>query len=492
MAFDFNGKRVYIAPHTPRTTMFQKSFCEYYPNAECLGFIDKTKEGDEIFKLDTIIETPFDAILILSQNHFSSIYDDYTVHIPKSKLIKIDIIDNRYHFFDERDISRQKYAAIPQKLRMKFLSLLTRFIDAFGFKRSKNVFIAKSFVGTNTKMLYLHTATRYTNTVLLTDNQHQLSQFKIHGFPVAPLLSLKAIWNIAWGKNLIMDQGNYTEPLKHLSPHQKTIQMWHGIPLKRMNRLTDITYDYLVSTSDYVNETSLSHVIVAKEYKDYGYPRNDLLLKEHSEYDLLLCDHNLYKLAKSTFGTQTKVIVYMPTHREASTELENPKTPLIPLDFNLLDHSLKILNAILIVKLHPFIMQFYQSFAPEGGYEHIHFHSSQGDVYPILKYADILITDYSSVYFDFLLLNRPIIFFDYDYEEYSGNMGGFVYDYEKNAPGGKIKTQNDLIVILQSIVQDKESFASQRTNIKDLFFAYQDMYSSERIVKNLIKSSVIL
>lgn len=466
--------------------MFQKSFCDYYSDAECLGFIDKTKEGEGIFKLDEIVDTSFDAILILSQNHFTSIYDDYIQRVPKSKLIKVDIIDHQYHFFDEQVIRYQKYTEIPQRLKMKLLSLLTRMIDTFGFKRSKNIFIAKSFVGTNTKMLYLYTVEHHHNAILLTDNQDQRDEFERQHFPVDSLFSLKSIWNIAWGKNIIMDQGNYTEPLKHLSPNQTTIQMWHGIPLKRMNRLSDITYDTMVSTSDYVNDTSLSHVIIAKEYKDYGYPRNDLLLKEHRNTDLILCDFELYKLAKRTFGTQSKVIVYMPTHREASTEIENPTTPLMPLDFNQLDQSLSALNVILIIKLHPFVMQFYQNFAPEDGYTHIHFHSPQGDIYPILKYTNILITDYSSVYFDFLLLNRPIVFFDYDYEEYSSNMGGFVYDYDENAPGEKVKNQTELTEVLASLIAGNDPYKKDRKKISDQFFTHQDSCATDRIMSAIL------
>ena len=55
----------------------------------------------------------------------------------------------------------------------------------------------------------------------------------------------------------------------------------------------------MISTSDFVNETSLGNVILAKNYADLGYPRNDLLLKEHEESDLCLCDRKLYELAKS-------------------------------------------------------------------------------------------------------------------------------------------------------------------------------------------------
>jgi CDP-glycerol glycerophosphotransferase (TagB/SpsB family) len=462
--------------------MFQKSFFDYFPNAQFLGYIDKVKEGEGIHRLDDITSTSFDAILILSQNHFDAIYQEYLQKLPASKLIKIDIQDNRYLFLKQDEIRHQRRKALPQKLRMRLLKWINIAIDLLHLPRGKLVFIAKGFVGGNTKMLFLHASNSGQDAILLTDNDEQAIILREAGHHVVSLFSLRAIWHLAFAKHVVQDQGNHTEPLLRLSDTQQTHQMWHGVPLKRMNRLTNITYDTMISTSDYVNETSLSDVVVAKQYLDLGYPRNDLLLKEHTSDDLLLCDQGLYNFAKSRFGTASKVIVYMPTHREASTEIESPETPLMPLDFQQLEETLESLDAYLIVKLHPFVMQFFENFAPEEGFKHILFHSAQGDIYPILKYTDILITDYSSVYFDFLLLDRPIIFFDYDYEEYSSNMDGFVYDYEAMAPGPKASDQASLIKCLEQAVAGGDEDTLQRHHVRDLFYTHQDARSSERIL----------
>ncbi|WP_198266404.1 CDP-glycerol glycerophosphotransferase family protein [sulfur-oxidizing endosymbiont of Gigantopelta aegis] len=271
-----------------------------------------------------------------------------------------------------------------------------------------------------------------------------------------------------------------------LNSKQKTLQMWHGVPLKRMNRLSNITYKYMVSTSTFVNETSLADVIVANQYYDLGYPRNDLLLKEHSINDRLLCDDNLYQFVKQCFNTSEKVIVYMPTHREDTSDIVVSTESIIPLDFIQMDKELKQMNAHLIVKLHPFVTQFYERFSPENGYQNILFHSAQGDIYPLLKYTDILITDYSSVYFDFLLLDRPIIFFCYDFERYSNNMGGFVYDYELMAPGEKVIDQEQLITELKQIIQGNDQYHEQRKTVCDCFYTFQDAGSSERISSELL------
>ena len=66
------------------------------------------------------------------------------------------------------------------------------------------------------------------------------------------------------------------------------------------------------------------------------------------------------------------------------------------------------------------------------------------DPYPLLKLIDVLITDYSSIYFDFMLTNKPIIFFPYDLEEYLMKSREMYFDYEEFTPGNKVFIQEDL------------------------------------------------
>jgi len=466
--------------------MFAKVLSQTFPEVSIMGFVDKAKEGKDIYPLPEVNKLKFDYILILSANHFESIYAEHQSLIPIDKILKVIIRNNVYRFLPLGAIRSEKLRAFPLKIQMFALGLLVRFISLIRIKRTRITFVAKSFVGSNVKALFLHAEKCSDDVILMTNNKRQLEQFKSNGFPATFLHSFRAIWNLASSEVVIQDQGNCTEPLMRLSSQQRTIQLWHGVPLKRMNRLGNFTYDYMVSTSDYVNETSLAEVIMAKDYHDFGYPRNDMLLKDHEAHDLLLCDQDLYELAKQHFGGETKVIVYMPTHRESATTIgENPPA-LIPLDFRSLDQSLGQLGCILIVKLHPFVRQFQQEHQPERDYNNIHFHSAEGDIYPVLKYTNLLITDYSSIYFDFLLLDRPIVFFDYDYDEYSSNMNGFVYDYNTFAPGPKVKDQKELVSELERQICGNDMFDDERKQTRDKFFSHQDNKSSMRIYENLL------
>lgn len=461
--------------------MFKNDLLKNYPDIDIIGFIDKSKNGNDIFKVDTIKSLEFDYILILSQNHFNSIYQDYSKIIRKTKLIKVLLKNDIYFFQNSRQIWLEKFKNTPNFFKEIFLKFFVYLFDTFSIPRTKILFLSKSFIGTNNKMLYVTSLEKGLNCIMLSDNNIQLKELNSHNIPCINFNSLRAYYHLASAKIVIQDQGNSNSLLKFLSPNQKTLQLWHGVPLKRMNRLTDVTYDYFTSTSKYVNETSLNTVIPSKQQFETGYPRNDLLLKKnHTQLDLLFYDKECYEIAK-----ENKTIVYMPTHRESASSVNNKSNDLIPLDFAKLNQKMTMLNTYFIIKLHPFVMQFYEDIKNSKAYSNIFFHSIQGDIYPLLKYTDILITDYSSVYFDFLLLNKPIIFFNYDYEEYSSNMNGFVYDYKKNAPGMKVKTQALLENEIEKSLADKDAFKKDRKEILSKFFTYHDEFSSHRVLKVL-------
>ena len=74
------------------------------------------------------------------------------------------------------------------------------------------------------------------------------------------------------------------------------------------------------------------------------------------------------------------------------------------------------------------------------------------DHYTFLEEADVLVTDYSSIYFDFLLTDKPVVFFDYDLEEYLSDTREMYFDYEAFTPGMKAKNQEELEEALKEAV----------------------------------------
>jgi CDP-glycerol glycerophosphotransferase (TagB/SpsB family) len=467
--------------------MFAETFANTFTDSKIFGFVDKVKTGDKIFKLEDVQSTSYDYMLILSANYFDSIYADQKKVIPASKIIKVEIINNVYHFLSRSEILIQKLKCIPTHILLCYLKFCVFLVTFFKLRRNSVAFICKNFAGNNLKALLTATVREAIPAVFLSNNDDQNQEINMSGIKANKLYSCWGFWKLATSKFVVQDQGDCLEPLKYLSKKQKKIQMWHGIPMKKLNHLVGMKYDWMISTSKFVNETSLKDVITADEYSDLGYPRNDLLLKEHDDLDLILCDLKIYNLAKNSFGSDKKIVVYMPTHRESATSIGQATTPLLPLNLEDLDTFCVKNSIIFILKLHPFVMQFQKDFDSPKGFTNVYFHSTQGDIYPILKYTDLLVTDYSSIYFDFLLLDRPIVFYDYDYEEYSSNMGGFFYNYDENAPGIKVKTQSDVQEAILQSLNEEDSFAEQRKLVSNRFHTYQDTHSSNRIIDSILR-----
>ena len=95
--------------------------------------------------------------------------------------------------------------------------------------------------------------------------------------------------------------------------------------------------------------------------------------------------------------------------------------------------------------------------------------------------TDILITDYSSVYFDFLLLDRPVIFTPFDIKEYINKDRQLYYDYDKVTPGPRCNNWNEVLIELDKILRGEDGYKKERQQINDYFNKYKDANSSKRV-----------
>lgn len=443
----YKNKQIYLSPHSPMTLALEQYLLKF--DIKILGFIDKNKEGENISKIENL-SSNFDYIFILSPNHFNAIYESYLNFFSKEKLIKVEIKAGNYSFINSVKKEEKRFFYEPIKMQIN---------------RNKFVFISRGFISANNKALYIYCIKNKIDTTILTDNKEQIEELKQYKLPYEILDTKESDYEIAIAKYIIFDQGNYTYlPKLHYS--QKTIQLWHGVGLKKMSKMNNITYDYFISTSNWTNETNFKNIFSAKEFLNFGYPRNDIFFKEE-DLDFLFCDRLILKTILD--NKDKKIVLYTPTHRENNNNLL--------LDFDSLNDKLKQLNTIFIVKLHPFILEFYSKIE-EKTYSNIFFHNAFGDIYPLLKYIDILVSDYSSIVYDFLLLNKPIIFYNYDIDEYKKNVS-LLFDYDEFSPGIKVKNQDEL----ENSFSKKDEYREKREEIKNLFF---DKIAQNESSKNII------
>ena len=294
-------------------------------------------------------------------------------------------------------------------------------------------------------------------------------------------------------------------PFPYKRKRQIYIEMWHGFPLKAIFKMEkNIKYetikenikrwkkvDFIFSYSQLYN--SLLSAMLEINFDKFvitGMPRNDLLLITNGK-------KNLEKLIKRNLQN-TKIILYLPTFRKGRLNKINGKERKKLIDFeefniNKFDEFLKDINALFIAKFHPVEEKNLKGIIKENRTENIVIIENEFlkqnfvDFYEILNSADILITDYSSVYFDFLLLDRPIIFVPFDIEEYRKNRGFALEPYEFWTPGPKVFNQKELQDSIEENLKYPEKFRKEREVILNLTHTFKDANSHLRVL-NLLKN----
>lgn len=265
------------------------------------------------------------------------------------------------------------------------------------------------------------------------------------------------------------------------------INTWHGTPLKTLgldiknrgmsthkNIQRNLLHcDYLISPNTFTYERLLrSHDVYelfAGKVADIGYPRTDLTLQTSNEE----------VREKLNIPKGKKVILYAPTWR-GSVGKENDTSQM------LLDEVTEIQNSlgedyVVLLKSHYFTFEYFK----KNHLEHLCV-PNWYDTNKLLAAVDILITDYSSIFFDFLPLKRPVLFYMIDHEEYE-NERGFYLDIQ-SLPGPICKTLDNLIHNLTNTESLNKEYSSQYEKYLNKFCYHDDGQSSERLVNMIFKN----
>lgn len=274
---------------------------------------------------------------------------------------------------------------------------------------------------------------------------------------------------------------------------QILIDLWHGIPLKAMRYMEtnadeykweNFNTDFLITTSKVhsVLMGATTHIPYSK-HKILGNPRNDYFFAAQEKNDSF-----------EFLNAYDKVLLYMPTFRQGYLNRVEGKIYDNIFNFeNFLEQEfinyLKLNNYVFLLKLHPMEEEkFKEKYLKYN--DNIKFLSTDVlknlniDLYQLLPKTDLLITDYSSVFFDYLLLDKPIVFINNDIEEYRKKRGILLEPYELWTPGYKVNNQKDLIeAIEKSFTED--GYRNDRMKLKEIFHYHKDGNSTIRVL-NLI------
>ncbi len=267
---------------------------------------------------------------------------------------------------------------------------------------------------------------------------------------------------------------------------QIIVNTWHGTPLKKMGRdvgnrvyamgnvQRNLLYaDYLIYPNDYMKEKMVHAYGLEGIYQGTilceGYPRNSVFFNVE----------NGHEIRKELNLENMQVIMYMPTWRGTLTE-KNTEHLLAITEyyFYQLDNKLND-NQVFYVKMHPFV----DGIIDFSKYKHIKKYPSQYDTYLFLNMCDCLVTDYSSVFYDYANSHKKIILFAYDETEYLSERG--IYGELSDLPFPIVKKVDDLV---NEINSDKNY---DDTEFIKRYCTYDAPYAAKRICSHVIKGEKV-
>ncbi|WP_271725351.1 CDP-glycerol glycerophosphotransferase family protein [Bacillus paralicheniformis] len=279
--------------------------------------------------------------------------------------------------------------------------------------------------------------------------------------------------------------------------HTTYVQTWHGTPLKRLavdmeevhmpgtntekykqNFTKEASkWDYLISPNRYSTEIFARAFQFNKTMIESGYPRNDFLYTDNRPETMKAIKR------KINIPEDKKVILYAPTWRDDQFYKKGKYKFDLDLNLDKLREEIGD-NYVIVLRMHYLVAENFD-LSPYKGFAYDF--SSYEDIRELYMVSDLLITDYSSVFFDFANLKRPMIFFVPDIETYRDKLRGFYFDFEQEAPGPLVKTTEEVIEKI------KETETSDY-RLPDIFEPFYEKFcyletgnSSEKVVKTVFE-----
>lgn len=221
------------------------------------------------------------------------------------------------------------------------------------------------------------------------------------------------------------------------------------------------------------------------KYEITGNPRTDTLVLSDGK-------KNLEKLLGQDLDDK-KIIFNMPTFHihENSGAINGEKfsdaIKIKNFDYDKFDEFLRENNIICISKVHHAEERIITTKTKTRKLENLLFISNDDldkaglDLYEILNCADLLITDYSSIYGDFLFMNKPIVFINADIEKYREERGISLEPYDFWTAGPKVKAQDGLETEILKSLEEEDYYREKREELRDVFYKYKDSNSSLRV-----------
>ena len=380
----------------------------------------------------------------------------------------------------------------------KLLTAYTFHFLSCGFPRSKKVWVfigwhtnvEREVFADNSKYLYLYTANQLPEvSAIWISHDRKLSKIlSNNGYTAYYLYSLKGIFYSLRAEYTFVDAFMKLRNWQ-FSGRSKVIQLWHGKGMKKtghdsnysLKKYDQILFPHLhqkfyklIASSPYtVKLMASTFKAKVEDILITGLPRNDILHSNISGSDIDSHQQLANQITDAKKNGCTKILFYAPTFRPDGSN------PLESFDFIKANEFLADKNWHLIVSLHPKFARKENVQIPS--LSNISYVGAGYDIYPQLKDIDLLITDYSSLYVDFLQLSKPVVFYVFDILQYQSEMG-LHEDFETLTPGPHPRTFNDLLEAINLPISSKYQV------VKEYLHTYSDGESSTRVAKYFLEA----
>lgn len=361
------------------------------------------------------------------------------------------------------------------------------------FPKNKNLAVIGCSLGKhfadNSKYYYINhynslEAKKQKNLVWISKNKEIIKYLNSLGLPAKFLYSFGGVWTILRASRAFISH-QLTDINGPLMGGAKIIQLWHGMALRKIgyggdwsdNNLKGKIHSFISKWFPYAYYMKCDILYVpcqkakdnsiepfSKSFRNNKISENIYLARQSR----MLCFDNDFDLSNEFFPEKelllsftnkyNKIISWLPTHRKLFKETLIDVISDSHLNLRKLNNFCKSNNYLFVIKAHFLDFDEISNIVQNLDFIFVYPHA---DPYPLLKYTNILITDYSSVFFDFLLLEKPIIFMCHDLEKYAIKMG-FYFDYERLEIGPICKTWQEVINAISYISYKKDRFIVER------------------------------
>ncbi len=349
----------------------------------------------------------------------------------------------------------------------------------------------------------------------ITEDEKLIGELRARQWPVIDKFSLNGFWKLLRAEFLVVESGMMATEVLHDVAYAwlflgrfSVIQTWHGSPIKRicLDALHDRGNHTLIEKLFYL-ATRLEYqrfdCVIAQSQHDlkvlssafsnsrvwlFGSARNDAFYHEFEKVENLPARFNL--------KSYSRVLIYAPTYREAKSSVfggslfrhrDEPVVPFSETFLTDLNKTLASRNWLLLVKKH----HLDKALTISGSATNIIDVGPVDDIQELLAVSDALITDYSSICFDFLQSGKPIIYYVYDLERYISETRNFYIEYSKEISGPFARTEQELLSYLLTLDEwfEDPKYQANLSDFRNRFQSHFDGRAADRLISYLVSRS---